>query len=78
MWRAARRPGLRVDAETPIRVGWKLPPLAFDLRFIEEGGLRRRVRFLVDPGSRAIDALASIPWGKCLLPGCPWGVKLGA
>ncbi len=27
------------------------------LRFIEEGGLRRRVRFLVDPGSRAIDAL---------------------
>lgn len=27
------------------------------LRLIEEGGLRRRVRFLVDPGSRAIDAL---------------------
>jgi len=24
---------------------------------VEEGGLRRRVRFLVDPGSRAIDAL---------------------
>jgi len=26
-------------------------------RFIEEAGLRKRVRFLVDPGSRAIDRL---------------------
>ena len=27
------------------------------LRFIDEGGMRRHVRFVVDPGSRAIDAL---------------------
>ena len=27
------------------------------LRFIEETGLRERVRFVVDPGSRAIDTL---------------------
>jgi peroxiredoxin len=27
------------------------------LRFIEEAGLRRHVRFVVDPASRAIDAL---------------------